>query len=329
MSAVQSCLTCANVNSNSSTTDSWPDLEAFYVWCQQNAPGVESTSSVAPTSSRTTSSTTPVSSTTPRSTTTTTPRSSTTPFYTTKPPSTTATTTPLATTSSYNATFASLASSASSLLFWATWCEDYFDKHASLAANCTLLDGELAKDNQYQQQLTVIAPNTSSTVSINSTAATAGLPTASTQAASSSHRSHRAAIAGGVVGGVIGLALVVVLAWFVWRKRRTRPVQREEQAGHEKAQLHSDELKPDRKELSGTAASQSMLEKKPTDISELPANERVVDKHRSQEMASNEPAAHEMETTENEMAALDRMARMTDSTTLSSGNTRSQEPPSS
>lgn len=156
-----------------------------------------------------------------------------------------------------------------------------------------------------------------------------GLTTGPTQAAGSSHHSHTAAIAGGVVGGVIGFALVILLAWVVWRKRRTRPVPREEHTGHEKAQLHSDDLKPDRKELSGTAASPGMLEKKPTEVSELPANELVVDRHRSQEMASNEPAAHEMETTENEMAALDRMARMTDSTTLSSGNTRSQEPPSS
>jgi hypothetical protein len=83
-------------------------------------------------------------------------------------------------------------------------------------------------------------------------------------------------------------------------------------------------VKPDRKELEGTKASQALLEKRPPDISELPANEEITDKAKLVEMPSNEPTGHEMETTENEMAALDRMAKMTDSTTLGSGNTEAR-----
>ena len=141
--------------------------------------------------------------------------------------------------------------------------------------------------------------------------------------------SNAAEVGGGVGGGVGGAALIIVVAWFALRKRRTKPTSVEDTGVPEKAQLHSDDIKPDRKELEGTKASQNMLEKRATNLSELPANEEVIDKHRSKEMPSNEPAGHEMETTENEMAALDRMARMTDSTTLGSGNTKSEEPPAS
>ncbi|KIW65079.1 hypothetical protein PV04_07363 [Phialophora macrospora] len=83
------------------------------------------------------------------------------------------------------------------------------------------------------------------------------------------------------------------------------------------------------KELEGTQASQALLEKKPPVISELPANEEIIDKARLKEMPSNEPTGYEMETTENEMAALDRMAKMTDSTTLGSGNSSSLGPSAS
>jgi hypothetical protein len=64
-------------------------------------------------------------------------------------------------------------------------------------------------------------------------------------------------------------------------------------------------------------------------LSELPANEEIIDINRSKEMPANEPPSHEMETTENEMAALDRMARMTGSTTLGSGNPCSERPSAS
>ena len=94
-----------------------------------------------------------------------------------------------------------------------------------------------------------------------------------------------------------------------------------EQPVHEKAQLPSDDVKRDRKELEGTIACQAMLEKR-TIISELPANEDV-DQNRLKELPANEPAGHEMETTENEMTALDRMARVQDSTTLGNDNARS------
>ena len=74
--------------------------------------------------------------------------------------------------------------------------------------------------------------------------------------------------------------------------------------------------------MEGTEASRHLPAKGPVGFSELPANEMVVDKDKLKEMPSNEPAGHEMETTENEMAALDRMARMnrlTDSTTFGGG----------
>jgi hypothetical protein len=129
-----------------------------------------------------------------------------------------------------------------------------------------------------------------------------------------------------------GTAVIVIVGWFLLRQRRrsrSPPALGDDQGAHEKAQLHSDDVKPDRKELEGTKASQALLEKRPPDISELPANEEITDKARLAEMPSNEPTGHEMETTENEMAALDRMAKMTDSTTLGSGNTRSEGPSAS
>ncbi|ETI26377.1 hypothetical protein G647_03154 [Cladophialophora carrionii CBS 160.54] len=103
----------------------------------------------------------------------------------------------------------------------------------------------------------------------------------------------------------------------------------DDQAAHEKAQLHSDDIKPERKEPEGTRASQALLEKRPTDISEFPANEQGIDNARLKEMPSNEPAGHEMGTTENEIVAWDRMARMADSTTLGRGNTRREGPSAS
>jgi uncharacterized surface protein with fasciclin (FAS1) repeats len=89
------------------------------------------------------------------------------------------------------------------------------------------------------------------------------------------------AIVGGVVGGVGGIALIIILLWFIRRQRQRKSPQiaaqqQEQKDGQfERAQLHGDDLKPDRKELSGTAASYQMLEK-PGTVSELPANEGVM-----------------------------------------------------
>jgi hypothetical protein len=65
-----------------------------------------------------------------------------------------------------------------------------------------------------------------------------------------------------------------------------------------------------------------MLEKQ-NHIAEMPANEEVEDRHRKlEEMPSNEIAGHEMETTENEMRALDSLAQQSagDSTLVGSGS---------
>jgi hypothetical protein len=150
----------------------------------------------------------------------------------------------------------------------------------------------------------------------------------STPASTSDSPHHRniGAIVGGVVGGMVGLILLSTLVVLVTKRRQKQQVPPPSDPTHEKAQLHSDDVKPDRKELKGTDAPRALLQNKPTEISELPANEEVQDQGKVKEMPSNEIPAHEKETTENEMAALDRMARMTDSTTLGNSNSRSEEP---
>ena len=62
---------------------------------------------------------------------------------------------------------------------------------------------------------------------------------------------------------------------------------------HEKAQLHSDDIKPDRQELEGSG---DMLVKKQTEFAEMPANELFV-KDKGEIMSSNTPASHETEAT--------------------------------
>ncbi len=91
----------------------------------------------------------------------------------------------------------------------------------------------------------------------------------------------------------------------------------EEEPGNatEEAQLHSDDVKPNRKELQGTEGSREMLGERPTEVAEMAANEEVVGNN-LKERPFNETPGHELETTENELAALDRLARLTDSTTL-------------
>ncbi|KAK5228335.1 hypothetical protein LTR72_002218 [Exophiala xenobiotica] len=148
-------------------------------------------------------------------------------------------------------------------------------------------------------------------------------------ALTSTHEDHTGAIAGGVVGGVAGLAMVILMAVFFWRRRRkSRAPVEEPSIVTERAQLHADDVKPDRKELQGTGDSREMLEKQPAEVAEMAANEEVV-ANNLKELPSNETPGHELETTENEMAALDRLARMTDLTTLVHGSSKTDDSPES
>lgn len=127
---------------------------------------------------------------------------------------------------------------------------------------------------------------------------------------STSRSLNTRAIAGGTVGGVTCIALIVGLFFFI-RRHRKRKFQPGNEERTEKAQLHSDDIKPDRKELFGSKVPQDMLERK-TVLSELPANEEVIRRNgQLEELPSNEPVGQEMETTENEMRELDRLAGST------------------
>lgn len=107
------------------------------------------------------------------------------------------------------------------------------------------------------------------------------------------------------MGAILGIFL------FIRRHRRRQGKAQFHDEPHEKAQLHSDDIKPDRMELTGSKVPQSMLEKQ-TVLSELPANEEIMRHNESaEEMPSNETPGHEMETTENEMRALDRLTGTT------------------
>jgi hypothetical protein len=82
------------------------------------------------------------------------------------------------------------------------------------------------------------------------------------------------AIAGAAVGAVVGfLAIVGLLTFFLLRRRRQKRHDKAAEADHhpqvEKAQLHSDDLKRDRKELVG----ESEIKRKPVPVAEMPANE--------------------------------------------------------
>jgi hypothetical protein len=103
-----------------------------------------------------------------------------------------------------------------------------------------------------------------------------------TAAESSEFHSNAGAIAGGVVDGVGGLILLILTSWLLVRKRKhLHPREESEETAYERAQLHADEVRPDHKALEGTKAENALLQKKPEDISELPANQDVVDKGRS------------------------------------------------
>jgi len=152
---------------------------------------------------------------------------------------------------------------------------------------------------------------TSTTFSADLANATSVVPTPSPTAAP--HRSNAGAIAGGVVGGIAGLAFVGLFIFIIRRQRK-----RNLRVDHirDKPQLHSDDLKPDRKGMEGSKASRDMLEKQGK-IAEMPANgEMELKSKKLEEMPSNEPTGYEVETTENEMRALDPLARSSEGTTL-------------
>ena len=144
-------------------------------------------------------------------------------------------------------------------------------------------------------------------------------------------KDHAGAIAGGAIGGFSGIALAVVIVMLVLRRRRNKNRNLNDVAAidtSEKPELHADDLKPNRKELQGTDGPRDTLAKKPTEVSEMAANEEVIRKAGLRELPSNEDVGQEMETTENEMAALDRLAASRsgegeDSTTLASNATNS------
>ncbi|KIV78851.1 hypothetical protein PV11_06460 [Exophiala sideris] len=215
---------------------------------------------------------------------------------------------------SASSVLASYASSVSSVSMSSSsaWCSSYSVSYQAVATNCT-------------SSPTVTTAPYVTTVSVTS------LPTSTTTSlpggVNPPRDDHTGAIAGGVVGGVIGLA-AVVLAGFLFRKQRHKRLAHKKDTSDvtEKAQLHSDDVKPDRKELQGTDGPQELSEKKPTEMAEMAANEEVA-RDNLKELPSNEPPGHEMETTENEMAVLDRLARLTDSTTLVSSRSRTDDTP--
>lgn len=157
----------------------------------------------------------------------------------------------------------------------------------------------------------VLANSTTLTDS-DSAAATATSPSSeSANDGENGRSSSTAAIAGSVVGGVLFLVTCFTIIFLI-RCRRRRHLQRNNIDGpasdhHEKPQLHSDDIKPEREELTGSLAPNLMLEKQGA-YSELPANEEVAtSRGLASEMPANESVAGEMETTENEMRTLDRL----------------------
>ena len=191
---------------------------------------------------------------------------------------------------------AAISSSRSSIGSSASWCADYNFDHGSSASNCTTATS------------TPLAGSSTAPVTPGRTSSHA-IATHSTSPAPVPHHLSKGGIAGAVIGGVVGTALVLLAAFLVIRLRRKRRANRLDEA-HEKPQLHSEDFKPDRNELQGTKASQTLLEKKGF-VAELPANEDPLSSELTgtgvSEMTTNEDAGHEMETTENEMKALDRL----------------------
>ena len=132
-----------------------------------------------------------------------------------------------------------------------------------------------------------IPPKSSTSVSATSTTTTSSQSAFSSTGTSTARPngggSNTGAIAGGVVGGVSGL-IVIGLAFFLLRRQRRQRMQRQQPGSPiEKAQLHSDDLKPqvkeldgrnDRSEIDGKSAPHE-LRGDETPMAELPVNEEV------------------------------------------------------
>ena len=116
------------------------------------------------------------------------------------------------------------------------------------------------------------------------TTATPTSTTTSSPTASPEPHTNTAAIAGGVVGGVLALAVLGLCLFFLRRRKRKRH-DPDSQANirptpsvraWSKPELHGKEHQPRREELQGSKVPQEMLERRdPRKVSELPANEEV------------------------------------------------------
>jgi hypothetical protein len=187
-----------------------------------------------------------------------------------------------------------------------TYCASILGITSNANANATSTTATATENGSI---ITSVFTETYRVATAGSSSSGAAIPAETNNVKSGS--SNTAAIAGGAVGGVAFLLVLVGILYFVRRHRKRRHKRPSPDEPQEKAQLHSDDVKPDRKELLGSKVPQAMLEKK-TVLNELPANEEVVRQHGPlEEMPSNEPAGQELETTENEMRALDRLTGTT------------------
>lgn len=123
------------------------------------------------------------------------------------------------------------------------------------------------------------ASSTPTTSATTSSSLGASSSSGSSVGGSNGGGSNTGAIAGGVVGGVGGLAVIGVIIFFVMRRRRRRRTNSTQQRPapsppQEKAQLHSDDLKPQRTELEGRNAQRGLREDE-RPMSELPVDEEV------------------------------------------------------
>ena len=123
------------------------------------------------------------------------------------------------------------------------------------------------------------ASSTPTTSSITSASSGASTSSGSSAGDSNGGGSNTGAIAGGVVGAVVGVAVTAAIIFFVMRRRRRQRTNATQQGPppsppEEKAQLHSDDLKPQRTELEGSNAQRGLREDgRP--MSELPVDEEV------------------------------------------------------
>ncbi len=108
-------------------------------------------------------------------------------------------------------------------------------------------------------------------------------------------------IAGATVGSVIGVTLIFGFLLLFFLRRRKQKRQKENQASQdtkpqpvvEKAQLHSDDYKPERTELLG---DQPGVKRKPVPPAEMAANENPV--RITSEMSANEIVASDLQSKE-------------------------------